>query len=146
LASDHLPDSPSLVRDLLAYFVRHHHARATLDDLARWRIEQERASHTLDQVNRAIDWLEQPPNQLLVRWPEGPDQPGPTVFRLNPAKTADAERMLAQLSESPQVFDVARRGDAAAARAGMGRRDPAPLQPRTSADQAGRSPRRSSRS
>jgi AAA+ superfamily predicted ATPase len=115
LASDHLPDSPSLVRDLLAYFVRHHHARATLDDLARWRIEQERASHTLDQVNRAIDWLEQPPNQLLVRWPEGPDQPGPTVFRLNPAKTADAERMLAQLSESPQVFDVARRGAAAPA-------------------------------
>jgi AAA+ superfamily predicted ATPase len=94
------------VRDLLAYFVRHQNARATLDDLARWRIEQERASHTLDQVNRAIEWLQQPPLQLLVRWPEDPAQPGPVVFRLNQTKLEEAERLLAQLFETPPVIDA----------------------------------------
>jgi AAA+ superfamily predicted ATPase len=86
--------------------VRHQNARATLDDLARWRIEQERASHTLDQVNRAIEWLRQPPNQLLVRWPEDPGQPGPVLFRLNPDKLAEAETLLARLSETPPVIDA----------------------------------------
>jgi AAA+ superfamily predicted ATPase len=112
LASDHHPDSPSLVRDLLAYFVRHQNARATLDDLARWRIEQERASHTLDQVNRAIEWLQQPPNQLLVRWPEDPGQPGPVLFRLNPDKLVEAETLLAQLSETSRVIDALSRSAA----------------------------------
>lgn len=95
LAPNDQPDNPALVRDLLAYFLRHREGGATLENLARWRVDEERVHHTVDQVNRAINWLERSPNEYLIR-----DERWPTpVFGLNPHRIAAAERLLDELSQ-----------------------------------------------
>jgi hypothetical protein len=85
---------PSSVREVLAYFLRHPHAADTLQDVARWRIQQEVLRHTLDQVSRAITWLVD--EGFLVS--EEPSPATGPLFRLNASRLSEAEQLIAQLA------------------------------------------------
>jgi hypothetical protein len=84
-----------MVRDVLAYFLRTR-ARATLQNVAEWRLQQEIVYRTAGEVDAALNWLTEPPHDILVR--DDALAAGAPVFRLNDQKVADAERLLARLS------------------------------------------------
>lgn len=93
--AEKLPENPAIVRDVLAYFLRTR-ARATLPNVAEWRLRQEIIHRTTGEVDAALNWLTEPPHDILCRDEDG--AAGAPVFRLNDEKVVDAERLLAWLS------------------------------------------------
>jgi hypothetical protein len=80
---------------VLAYFLRHPTAADSLQNVARWRIQEEVLQHTLDQVSWAITWLVD--RGLLVR--EEPSPATAPLYRLNASRLTEAEQLIADLAQ-----------------------------------------------
>jgi len=79
-----------VVRQVLGYFVRNPKTADTLEGIARWRLLEERVQKSLRQTEAAIDWLVEQ-GYLEQARPAGAKEP---IFKLNPARHADAVRLL----------------------------------------------------
>jgi hypothetical protein len=81
----------TVVRQILAYFVRSRRMVDTLEGIASWRLLEEQVSLSMRQTEAALKWLvEQGFLEEL-----GPMGLRSSIFRLNPQKVKDAKRFLA---------------------------------------------------
>ncbi len=84
-------EPPPKATEILEYFVRNPQAVDDLEDVARWRLLQERISRDIEEVQRALRWLV---SQGFVS--EESRVGSAPLFRLNQAQAARAERFVAQ--------------------------------------------------
>ena len=97
---------PDVVKEVLAYFVRHPQAADDLEGVARWRLLEATVRLRVQETRDALEWL------AAQGFLERVATPGAaTVFRLN-AAAADASRAFLEADAS---------GDAPAARGGAAR-------------------------
>jgi hypothetical protein len=93
LGCDQRPD-PDVVKEVLAYFVRHPHAADDLEGVARWRLLEAAVRTRVDETHDALEWL------TARGFLERVTRPGSaTVFRLN-AGAADAVRRFLEAGAS----------------------------------------------
>ena len=102
------------VRDVLAYFLQNPSAADSLEGIARWRVQQLAVPHIVEQVEQALGWLVK--QHLLVRQDRIGGAP---TFRLDPTRTAEAERLLRDIESQATAI---RRADSTW-RSGGGRDD-----------------------
>lgn len=79
-------------KEVLSYFVRNPNVTDTLEGVARWRLLEERVHRTLVETGDALEWLSE--LGLLVKTSSAASG---NVFRLDMARTAEAERLLREL-------------------------------------------------
>jgi hypothetical protein len=84
-------------RDILSYFLRNPQTADDLEGIARWRLMSETIRRSVEDTNRALQWLAEQ-GFLVTDTTAGA---GP-IFRLNPANRVRAETFLAQL-EKPRA-------------------------------------------
>jgi len=82
-------DSSAVVRDVMRYFLQHPAAADTLEGIARWRLAAIQVQDVVDETNVAL-------KDLVDRGILGEIRVSgaPTLFRLNPSRTADARELL----------------------------------------------------
>jgi hypothetical protein len=86
---------PTIVKQVLGYFVRNPKAADTLEGVARWRLLEEQIQNSISQTETAVEWLVA--QGLLQEFnPRGTGH----LFRLNPARLDDAIRLL-EKTEKP---------------------------------------------
>lgn len=81
----------TVVRQVLAYFVRSRRTADTLQGIARWRLLEERLTLSVRQTEAALKWLVE---QGLIVELRRIGLRG-SVFRLNPKRLKDAKQFLA---------------------------------------------------
>lgn len=86
----------NVTRDILSYFLRNPHTADDLEGIARWRLMSETIRRSVEDTNRALEWLAE--QGFLMR--DMAAGAGP-IFRLNPINRVRAETFLAQ-REKPQ--------------------------------------------
>ena len=79
----------SVAKEVLAYFLRHPQA-ADVEDVARWRLQQETIHHTVEEVSAALTWLQEE-KQFLLKAEAAGIRP---MFKLNPERVAEAQRFV----------------------------------------------------
>ncbi len=84
-------------RDILSYFLRNPQTADDLEGIARWRLMSEAIRRSVEDTNRALEWLAE--EGFLVR--DTTAGAGP-IFRLNPVNRVRAETFLSQL-EKPRA-------------------------------------------
>ncbi len=84
------PPSAALVKEVLAYFVRHPHAADDLEGIARWRLVEQAIRSRVDETGRAVGWLVD--RGYLCRTSTGS---ATNVFSLNPDTADRAKALLA---------------------------------------------------
>lgn len=87
----------NVTRDILSYFLRNPHTADDLEGIARWRLLSETIRRSVEDTNRALEWLAE--QGFLMR--DITTGAGP-IFRLNQVNRVRAEAFLAQL-ERPQA-------------------------------------------
>jgi len=99
LLSENIPaKAQTTVRDVLAHFLRNPATVDSLEGIARWRVQQEMVPHIVEQVRLALRWLV---DQRLVLHEERTGVA--STFRLNPTRTAEAQRLLKILEQETSV-------------------------------------------
>ena len=86
-----------VTRDILSYFLRNPQTADDLEGIARWRLMSETIWRSVEDTNRALEWLAE--QGFLMR--DITTGAGP-IFRLNQVNRVRAEAFLAQL-ERPQA-------------------------------------------
>ena len=88
-----LPKAPDyeIVKQILSYFVRNPKAVDSLEGVTRWRILEEKIHRSVQETGKAMAWLVE--QGLLEEIEAAGSVP---LFRLNPARHADAARILAE--------------------------------------------------
>jgi len=84
-----------VARDILSYFLRNPQTADNLEGIARWRLMSEAIRRSVEDTNRALEWLAE--QGFLVR--DTTPGAGP-IFRLNPVNRIRAETFLAQLEKA----------------------------------------------
>src|SRR5262249_9044829 len=97
VSSEDRTDIPSSVREVLAYFLNHPGAPASVRDLDESRIAQESAFHNITQVTEAVEWLLE--KRLLVHKYD-------PILTLNADMVGDAEQLVADLMPRPRGVDA----------------------------------------
>ena len=88
-----------VARDILSYFLRNPQTADDLEGIARWRLMSETIRRSVEDTNRALEWLAE--QGFLVQVTTAGAGP---IFRLNQVNRARAETFLAQL-EQPHAKD-----------------------------------------
>ena len=86
-----------VTKDILSYFLRNPQTADDLEGIARWRLMRETIRRSVEDTNRALEWLAE--QGFLMR--DTTFGAGP-IFRLNQVNRIRAEAFLAQL-ERPQA-------------------------------------------
>lgn len=80
-----------VARDILSYFLRNPQTADNLEGIARWRLMSETIHRSVEETNRALEWLAE--QGFLMRVTTAGAGP---IFRLNQDKLRGAETFLAQ--------------------------------------------------
>ena len=104
--TDDSPGAPSSAPAVLEYFLKHPNAADGVEGIARWRIQDEIARHTVDQVRRALEWLVQ---EGFLELQQATPGVAP-MYRLNSRRAADAQRFLATKAAAPAAIAGPRDG------------------------------------
>lgn len=78
-----------IAKDILAYFLRNPQSADSLEGVARWRLLDQTIHRSVDETNRALDWLVEQGFLLKVTRPGSG-----AIFCLNPAERGRAESFL----------------------------------------------------
>jgi hypothetical protein len=81
--------------DILSYFLRNPDARDSFEGIARWRLLEELVRRSVPATEEALHWLIA--NGFLT---EEQVPGGKPIYRLNPSRKAEAERLIAAAKES----------------------------------------------
>ncbi len=84
---------PKRAEEVLSYFVGHPRTPSSLEDVAKWRLQQEAIQHTVEQVSRAIEWLVA--EGFLVA--EEEHLGAAPMFLLNEMRVGEAKRFLREV-------------------------------------------------
>jgi hypothetical protein len=83
---------PTMVREVLGYFLRHPQAADTLEGVARWRLQAETVERTVDEIQEALRWLVQLGFLCEHRTPGSAP-----IFTLEKSRTPEAEQLLSEV-------------------------------------------------
>lgn len=83
--------APEGAEEVLSYFLRNPQASDSLEGVARWRLMEEKIHRDVEEVDQALAWLVA--EGFLVRESVRGSE---TIFRLNPRKATEAQRLLAK--------------------------------------------------
>jgi len=86
-----------LEKMILRYFIRNHRAADTYEGIVRWRLREEAIHQITEETQAALGRLV---DRGFLR--EERIAPGPSLFRLNPEKQAEAQAFLAAEDETTQ--------------------------------------------
>jgi hypothetical protein len=84
-------------RRILNYFMRNREAADTYEGIVRWRLREESIHQITEETEQALGWLV---SRGYLR--EEQRATGPSVFRLDPSKQAEAQAFLDEDSEAPE--------------------------------------------
>lgn len=83
--------------NILRYFLRNPHAVDNLEGVARWRLLEEAIHRGVEGTDKAMKWL------VIQGFLQKVSTVGSReVFRLNPAKRAEAERFIVEMLASQE--------------------------------------------
>jgi hypothetical protein len=82
----------SVTRDVIRYFLDHPELADSLEGIAHWRLMTQRVREVVGETERALSILVE---RGLIR--RIAVSGGPVLFRLDPAKREDAERLMEEL-------------------------------------------------
>jgi hypothetical protein len=84
-----------VARDILSYFLRNPQTADDLEGIARWRLMSETIRRSVEDTNRALEWLAE--QGFLMRDITAGARP---IFRLNQLNRGRAETFLTQIEKA----------------------------------------------
>lgn len=91
------PNTEKVAREIMTYFLRHPVAADSLEGIARWRLMLQKIDQTVDETAAALRMLVE--GGLMEEIRNGLGEP---IFRLNPNKREEAERLLSGAETQPE--------------------------------------------